>query len=251
MSTLPHATPTNDGAVARYLLVAQALERSITDGVYPVGKLIPTENELATQFGVSRQTVRQAIAHLRSRQLLSARKGVGTRVEASDPAVGFYHAIQSLTELFRFAEETVLRVEATEWITATGALAADLRCRAGRRWLRLDGVREQVGTAPPLGSMTVFVDARYADFLTEPRSHTTAIFRQIEERSGEAIVEVDQSIEAALLDPAAALLLDAPVGSPALLVTRSYLAAGRRLIELSRTLHPGDRFRHVMTLRRQ
>lgn len=240
----------SEPAVARYLQVARSLEHSIANGVYQVGSLIPTENELAVEFRVSRQTVRQAIAHLRSRQLLSARKGVGTRVEAVNPTLGFYHAIQSLTELFRFAEATVLRVDSTEWVTASGALAIELGCRAGRRWLRLDGVREQVGALVPLGDMTVFVDERYAGFLTEPRAHSTAIFSQIEDRFGEAIVEVDQHIEATVLDEAAAARLHAAPGSPALLVTRRYLAAGRRLVELSRTLHPADRFRYAMTLRR-
>ncbi len=252
MSELSRPAPGRaNGAVARYLQVARALERSISDGVYPVGSLIPTEYALATEFAVSRQTVRQAIAHLRSRQLLSARKGVGTRVESAAPALGFQHTIQSLTELFRFASETVFRVESTSWVTAAGALAAEMGCRAGRRWLQLEGLREQVGGPLPLGAMTVFVDARYAEFLTEPRAHGTAIFRQIEERYGEAVAEVEQHIEATLLDEAAAARLRAAPGGAALLVTRRYLAAGRRLIELSRTLHPADRFRYAMTLRRQ
>ncbi len=237
--------------VARYLQVAQSLEQSIVAADYPVGTLIPTENELAARFGVSRQTVRQAIAHLRARKLLSARKGVGTRVEAMSPTHGYYHAIQSLTELFRYAEETVFRVERAERVTASGALATALSCRAGRAWLRLDGVREQAEATAPLGAMTVFVDARYAALVAEPRTHVTAIFSQIERHYGEAITEVEQEIEAALLEPAAAGRLNARPGSPALLVTRRYFAAGRRLVELSRTLHPADRFRYTMTLRRQ
>ncbi len=236
--------------VARYLQVAQALEQAITGGRYPLGSLIPTENDLAAEFGVSRQTVRQAIAQLRARKLLSARKGVGTRVEAAQPALGYHHSIQSLTELFRYAQETAFRVVATEWVTASGALAAKLNCRAGRRWLRLDGLREQAGGKAPLGDMTVFVEERYAGFLAAPATHATAVFAQIERRFGEPIVEVEQEIEAMLLDAATAQRLQAPAGSAALRVTRRYFGTGRRLVELSHTIHPADRFRYTMTLRR-
>ena len=240
-----------DLPVARYLQVALALEQSITAGAYPVGTLIPTENELAADFGVSRQTVRQAISHLRSRRLLSARKGVGTRVEAASPATSYYHTIQSLTELFRYAEETVFRVEKTTRLRASGTLATALRCRAGRSWLRLDGLREQAGVAAPLGAMVVYVDARYAEPFDQPQVHATAIFSQIELQYGETIAEVEQDIEATLLDRGNAERLRAEPCSPALLVTRRYFGAGHRLIELSRTLHPADRFRYSMTLRRQ
>ena len=57
-----------------YLQVAHHLESRISDGEYPVGSLLPTENEIAAALGVSRQTVRQAIATLRNKGRLSARK---------------------------------------------------------------------------------------------------------------------------------------------------------------------------------
>jgi GntR family transcriptional regulator len=236
--------------IARYLQVAHTLEKAIAGGTYPVGSLIPTEIELAASFGVSRQTVRQAIAHLRQLHLLSARKGVGTRVEAARPQRSYYHALQSLPELFQYAEQTVFRVERSERVTATGRLAADLGCRAGRVWLRLDGPREEPGREVPLCWLTVYVEQRYAAAVEGRAQHTTALFSQIEQHFGEAIVEVTQEIEAVLLTEEDAARLDAKAGGPALLITRRYFAPGRRLVELSVSLHPADRFRYAMTLRR-
>jgi GntR family transcriptional regulator len=240
-----------DAGVALYLKVAQALEQAITSGVHPVGSLIPTEIELAASFGVSRQTVRRAIAQLYQQGLLSARKGVGTRVEATQPKIGYYHVVQSLTELFRYAEETAFRSITVESVTASGRLARELGCRAGRKWVRLEGPREQPGEAIPIGWLTVYVDARFGGLVAEPRVHSTAIFSQLEQHYGESIVEVEQQIEAVLLDEQAAGRLVATPGSPALLIIRRYYATGRRLVELSRTVHPADRFRYAMTLRRQ
>jgi DNA-binding transcriptional regulator YhcF (GntR family) len=69
------------GAAPLYLRGARLIERNIRDRRLAVGSLLPTEHELSSSLKVSRQTVRHAIAHLRDQGLLSARKGVGTRVE--------------------------------------------------------------------------------------------------------------------------------------------------------------------------
>ncbi len=236
--------------VALYLQVARALEEAIGSGSYPVGSLIPTETELAAHFAVSRQTVRQAIGHLRQSRLLSARKGVGTRVEAAQAQRAYRLELQSLPELFQYAERTAFRVVELAMIAATGKLAAELGCRAGRPWLRLMGPREEPGRAVPLCWMTVLIDHRFAALLAEPRTHTTALFSQIEQAHGETIVEVAQEIEAVLLDATDALRLRAAPGDAGLSIKRRYFGPGRRLIEVSTSLHPADRFRYAMTLRR-
>jgi len=234
-----------------YVQVAHTLQTRIQQGLYPIGSLLPTEIELAGSFGVSRQTVRQAIGHLRQLRLLSARKGIGTRVEASQPERAYYQALQSLADLFQFASDFVYRVTEVTPVPVAGKLAADLGCRPGRIWIRLSGLRETTTEGAPLCRTIVYVNQRYADAVAAARTHNTAIFSLIENRYGVSIAEVRQDIEAVLLDAEAAALLQAPVASPALLITRRYFDAGRQLIELSTNLHPADRFRYAMTLRRQ
>jgi DNA-binding FadR family transcriptional regulator len=65
--------------------VASALERDIFEGRLAPGAKLPTEKALAGQFGVSRSAVREAIAQLRSAQLLQTRHGLGTFV-VSNPS---------------------------------------------------------------------------------------------------------------------------------------------------------------------
>lgn len=241
----------NDSRVASlYLQVARTLHDRIAGGDYPVGSLLPTEHNLAEQFGVSRQTVRQAIGHLRAMRLLSARKGVGTRVEASRPEIGYYQTLQSLPDLFQFASDALYRVISTERVKVIGRQAEELGCRPGRTWLRLEGLRELPGVAAPLCSTMVMIDARFAAIVEEPRIHASAIFSQIEENYGVSIHEVHQEIQATLLEATEATLLRGRPGSPALEITRRFFGAGHRLIELSRNIHPADRFRYAMTVRR-
>jgi GntR family transcriptional regulator len=56
------------------------LRRAIQDGVLAPGRELPTEPQLARQLGVSRGTLRQAIAALEQEGLVSRRQGLGTFV---------------------------------------------------------------------------------------------------------------------------------------------------------------------------
>ena len=64
----------------KYAQVADVLRREIAEGIFPEGKTLTTEEELRFRFGVSRQTVRQAIALLEDDGLVDRRRGSGTYV---------------------------------------------------------------------------------------------------------------------------------------------------------------------------
>lgn len=50
--------------VPYYQQVADVLEQRIADGRIPVGERLPSENDLCTEFGLARATIRQALQHL-------------------------------------------------------------------------------------------------------------------------------------------------------------------------------------------
>jgi GntR family transcriptional regulator len=231
--------------------VAQSLRAAISAGAHPVGALLPTEIELAAGFGVSRQTMRQAIAELRREGLLDARKGVGTRVLATAPVRGYVHTVADLAELSDYARDRVLLVSEHRIAPLQGRLAQEFGVRPGTPWLRLSGVRASAEGETPVGLVQVWVDGRYAETALGAAARHQPIFRAIEAAHGVQIEQVRQEIAAELLDaPAASVLGEAP-GTPALRLTRRYATAGGRLVQLSDTLHPAPRFRYAMTLRRE
>src|SRR5882762_7038025 len=105
--------------------VARQIERNIRDRRLAVGSLLPTEHELSSSLKVSRQTVRHAIAHLRDQGLPSARKGVGTRVEASAHDWRKSYTVRSVADLVELARETEMRVTHREDVEARGRLAVE------------------------------------------------------------------------------------------------------------------------------
>jgi len=73
-SGLMHAKP------PKYLQLKDQLLSWIAGGRFRPGDKVPSENELAEQFGFSRQTVRQAIGELESEGWLAREQGKGTFV---------------------------------------------------------------------------------------------------------------------------------------------------------------------------
>jgi len=63
--------------------VAEELERAVVEGIYPAGERLPPERTLATELGVSRPTLREALNKLAVRGLIESRQGGGHRVKSS------------------------------------------------------------------------------------------------------------------------------------------------------------------------
>lgn len=60
------------------------LLEAITNGKYPSGSCLPSENELKEHYGVSRNTIRLAINQLNALGILETKRGAGTYVRRQD-----------------------------------------------------------------------------------------------------------------------------------------------------------------------
>lgn len=61
--------------------ITRKLTRRIVDEVYPPGTKLPTERELAAEFGVARHVVREALKRLEALGLVTIRQGSGILVQ--------------------------------------------------------------------------------------------------------------------------------------------------------------------------
>ena len=68
------------GAAGGATGIAAQLRRAIVEGIYSHRERLPAERELATHFGASRSTVREALKQLEESQLVVRRIGSGTFV---------------------------------------------------------------------------------------------------------------------------------------------------------------------------
>lgn len=232
--------------------LSRELAEAIATGKHPVGSLLPTEFELCEEHGLSRYAVRKALDELQELGLITRRKNVGTRVDASRPATGFTQSIATVDELAQFGARHVRVIRSSEQMVADRALAKELGCDGGTRWLRISSLRlDGTPKARPICWTDVYVDAEFADIAKLVRkSPETLISSLIEARYGRAIARIKQDVDAILIPASLATELQADAGSPALKITRRYFDAAGELLEISRSIHPSNRFTFSMEMSR-
>lgn len=238
--------------MAIYEDIARDLLAGIEAGRYPVGQLVPTEMELATRYGVSRQTIRAAMRRLTDLGAVSRRKGSGTRVAARDPIRdGFQQTLGSLSDLVALAAATRRDIQGIETVVMDRQAARTFGCPPGSRWVRLAYVRAAVdGREPPLAWVNCFVDEGYREALRGVESDPRLVSDMIADRYGVAPAEVRQTVAAVGLPHAYGVALGAEPGSPALAVVRRYFDSRGRLYEVSESFHPAGRFVVTSVLKR-
>lgn len=93
-------------AVPLYRQLAERLEEDIKSGKYPSGSRIPTEFELAESCGVSRVTVRKALAELSGRGLITRRSGKGSFVAEKKLQRGISSGVIGFSDICRMTGVT-------------------------------------------------------------------------------------------------------------------------------------------------
>jgi GntR family transcriptional regulator len=94
----------SDGYIPKYRQLLQILRNHIFSGEWQAGSRLPTEEELARTYNLSRGTVRKAVAQLDAERLVRVEHGVGTFVRPTPT-----HAIP-----FRFEDRGF-------WLERTGS----------------------------------------------------------------------------------------------------------------------------------
>ncbi|WP_112321715.1 FadR/GntR family transcriptional regulator [Oceanibium sediminis] len=126
-----HATPPARArrAVRRRRMheeLVEVLAEDIRQGVYPVDEVLPSERQLMDDFGVSRLTVREALASLESHGLIETRPG--TRARVCGPRADFLLDMLSQAATFSLRQPGGLKIfaEVRELVeSGTAQLAAE------------------------------------------------------------------------------------------------------------------------------
>jgi GntR family transcriptional regulator len=255
MRVYPHLASIEEAspmATAKHADLTRDLAEGIASGKFPVGTLLPTEFELCERYGASRYKVRMALQELQDLGLISRRKSVGTRVEATRPAAGFTQSIATVDELEQFGATHVRVVHSVDEVVADLLLAKEMGCAGGSRWLRISSLRMDGGKKRrPICWTDVYLDPSYSDIADLVReSPEILISSLIEARYGRRIARIRQDVRAVSLSPSLAEMLKAEAGSPALQLVRRYLDASNEAFEISITTHPGERFTFSMQMER-
>ena len=210
-SILSSATPI-------YVQLIMHFRHQIESGKWRVGETIPTLDELAKSFGVTRATVRQAVGFLQREGLLNSRRGRGTTVVATPRRSLWQELPNSWDELVRFAdtiEGDVLELAQPIRLPESpqvehGILAPNYH--VVRRLLKREGIPYLVGTS--------YIDRRIVDEVGLAALQKGSIYRAIAMSRRSRPVRGDQTLTLGTADAEVAYLLEIPLNAPIVTVVR-------------------------------
>ena len=243
-----------DGFVERYRLdrtvgpattkraqVRGILEELIDGELHP-GDAIPSERVLVERLGVSRVTIRQAIADLVENGALERVHGKGTYVTGPQ--------IDSRLHLTSFSREMRDRglIPATVVLSAGEERAGDdiayaLRIRPGRPVIRVERLRTADGT-PMAYEVGYYPSALFPGLLGRELGSLYDVFAT---EYGLVVTSGEQTVRAEAADVSQARILNIPRRAP-LLVQERVTYAGDRVIEMSTSAYRADRYRIHMAI---
>jgi GntR family transcriptional regulator len=200
------------------------------------GDPVPPERELAVRFGVSRETVRQALHELLVEGRIE-RRGRGTVV--SRPKLVQPLSLRSYTEGAAERGRVPGRIPVTwEDIPATPEMAEALSIPTGDTVIHLERVLLADGQRIGLES-TYLPKSRFGTFTDsfDPATSLYAAVRATGVEFGSAV----ERIETALPSPREATLLESTTAMPMLMLRRTSVDTNGRPIEMVRALYRGDR----------
>lgn len=224
-------------ALPAYQAIKEHILARIDAGEWVEGALIPSENELARQFGVARMTVNRALRELTDAQVLTRTKGAGTYVAPPKYQSTLVEIRSIADEIATLGHRHHAEILTLEAISASPGLAQEMQMTTGSRLFHSRLLH--YANDEPMQLEERWVNAALApDYLTQdflritPNEYlmTVAPLQRVEYR-----------IEARLTDAATREHLRMTATEPALLLHRRTWSRGT-VAMVANLWHPGKRY---------
>lgn len=226
--------------------VYMVLRDRVLSGALSFGVKLPTENELAQRYGVSRVTVRRALGELARERLIERRRSAGTRViYRPGPAPIAADISGVLANLADMGRRTAVRLIAFDYVPARGTAAQALGVRPDQLLQR--SVRVRVLDQVPFSYLTTHVPDEIAVTFSKQELASRPLLELLE-RAGAKIAHARQRISAGLATPEVAQALDVRTGSPLIELVRVLYDRSGRAVEHLHALYRPDRYAFEMDL---
>ena len=232
----------------RYMALAETLRARIASGDPDVGEQLPTEHALCDRYEVSRHTVREALRLLAEAGLIARRRGAGTVVVAREARQSFAQRLGGVDDLMQYARDARLKPLSTSVSALDPAVARALGVTVSGEFLHIHGLRSEPD-GPAIALTDVYIRAGLAPSVETYVDMGGAITEWIAREKSVPTARIEQTISAGALTEAEADALNAEAGEAALRTRRRYFDKGGRIIALSDSVHPADRFSYEMVLK--
>jgi GntR family transcriptional regulator len=235
----------SDSHVPKYAQIADIFRQRIVRGIWAQGLRLPANEVLATEFGVSRVTIRQAVDLLARDGIIEAQQGRGTFITgtpAQDRWLKVETTLSDLAEMYRDTSPEIINI--SESRTDAPLLPEDGKRAAHYVFMRRVHSRDK----RPYCVISIYLDEKI--FRKSPkRFRRETVIPILKDLRDPAITSARQTLTIGTADLEAARLLQVPLNSPVAEVRRVFTTADRTVIYLGEVTYRGDFIRIDMDLR--
>jgi GntR family transcriptional regulator len=231
---------TNAGiGVTRYLQVYTVLSQALAEGDIAAGEALPSEPSLVRQYGVSRTTVRRALARLAAERCIVRRRGSGTFArDKVVPTVSARQIASIIDDPRGVSTNTTVRLLELK-ITPTPDFLHREWPEFGAQVLTIRRVRYV--DHEPVALVTAYVPEELGKQLTARRLGSDTVIAALDKLGFHSTTN-EQEITAVAADPFTAKHLDFGVGAPVLNMKCLARDAHGRILRYANYLYRPDRY---------
>ena len=230
-----------------YMQAIDAITEMIDSGDLKTGSQLPPEEDFATQLGISRSTLREALGHLETRGYIARRQGVGTFV-TTPTSPGFFGGLQRLEPFKKLAEAAGMKHSHVDkkvsLVDADHRLAAILNIKDGTKIVRVQTV-EAIDDIRCVYFDDYFLNR---DGLENKLENSSALAYMFDE-SDPPLSHTRSEILAIEADEEVAKILDIETGKPVFQLEETYFDTNGGIIGGGLMYFVTDRFRFYITRR--
>ena len=233
--------PTPDGAPA-HAGIARWLTELIGRGKLVPGDRLPREDAFAASLGVSRMTLRQALATLGGKGILERKSGRNGGTFVREPRIECdLTGMAGFTEQMRRANlRAGARVVSADTLPASANVAAALSVQRGTPVHEIVRVRT-VRREPLAIERSYFPVGPFPDLLE--RGLSGSLYSVLARDYGQRPTSARESLEPVIARQDEAVLLEVEVGAPLMLITRTAYTVAGLAIEFARDIFRPDRIK--------
>lgn len=230
--------------VTLFTEVADELRRRIQTGVYSEQMKLPSDYELADEFGVSRLTIRKAVDQLISEQRLVKHRGKGTYVMRAPKLYSGHYGLTSFTEVGEHLGKDVQTKLLSLKKIKTDQVALDFG--EARELFVIQRLRQYNQTAMTIEELWIPVDYLPPTFSEEQATHS--LFQLLEQCH--VIGYSHQEIAAVNIEAPYHELLNVPLHQAGFKMMSETYSVDGALLLYDCSYYRGDEYRIKQTLQR-
>lgn len=234
--------------IPRHTQITQWLRAQIESGEFKPDEKLPSENELANKFDVSRVTIRRALQSLENEEMIYRCQGLGSFVKDERTPHNLVRLTDFNEDMARAGLDASSKVISFETVDAQFWLEDILNIEPGTKVIQIDRLR--LGDGKPVAFDSTWLPILYGQLLDKEALKESTIYKQLEDKYEIPVVRGCYRMSAELADEHLAGHLDVPEKSALFLIDRISYTIGEKPVYYQKRYYRNDKVMYQMTLER-